>query len=178
MITVELIVGLKIPDVTALTAANAIRRRLGYADALEVLERADYYRIELDVPDRAAAEQLVREMAENTNLFVNPNKHTYEIRFPEDHGDGGADDGRYVVNVLVTIPEDTSGASILSALRRHHGYTSVNRVDTGVLWTMHLIADSEEQARAMAEDITVTRSQGQGILMNPHYQQYELWMGT
>ena len=54
MITVELVVRLKIPDVTALTAANAIRRRLGYADRLLELQRADYYRLELDVPDAAA----------------------------------------------------------------------------------------------------------------------------
>ena len=60
MISGELAVSLKIPDVTALTAANAIRRRLGYADELVRLERADYYRLDLNVADRAPAESLVR----------------------------------------------------------------------------------------------------------------------
>ena len=178
MITAELVVGLKIPDVTALTAANAIRRRLGYADALEVLERADYYRLALDVADRDAAEALVRRMAERTNLFVNPNKHTYEVRFPEDHAAGAPEDGHYVVHVLVTSPEDTSGADIAASLQSHHGYPQVQGVETGVLWTMHLAADSEARAREIAEDITVTRSQGQGILMNPHFQEYEVWVGA
>ncbi|MFW6156334.1 MAG: phosphoribosylformylglycinamidine synthase subunit PurS, partial [Armatimonadota bacterium] len=86
MTTVELVVGLKIPDVTALTAGNAIRRRLGYEDVLSSLERADYYRIEIDVDDREKAEAIAREIAEDTNLFVNPNKHTYHIQFPEDRG--------------------------------------------------------------------------------------------
>ncbi len=178
MITVELVVGLKIPDVTALTAANAIRRRLGYADVLEVLERADYYRLALDVTDREAAEALVREMAERTNLFVNPNKHTYDVRFPEDRTGVGAEDGRFVVNVLVTSPDDGTGADIAALLHSHHGYPQVESVETGVLWTMHLVAESEARAREIAEDIAVTRSQGQGILMNPHFQEYEVWLGA
>jgi len=177
MITVELVVNLKIPDVTALTAANAIRRRLGYADRLLELHRADYYRLELDVPDRAAAEALLRELAEDTNLFVNPNKHVFEVRFPEDRDGGEAAPGEQVVNVLVTSPDDSSGAGIASTLRGHLGYAAVSSVATGVLWTLRLVADSPEDARAMAEEIAITRSQSQGILMNPHFQEIEVWMG-
>ena len=40
---IELLVTLKIPDVTALTAANTLRRRLGFAERLVGLSRADYY---------------------------------------------------------------------------------------------------------------------------------------
>ncbi|MGD9496824.1 MAG: hypothetical protein AB7Y46_11030 [Armatimonadota bacterium] len=177
MVSAELVVALKIPDVTALTAANAIRRRLGYEHTLKVLKRADYYRLELDLPDRAAAERLVREIAENTNLFVNPNKHVYKVRFPEDRGAARTGDGEYVVSVLVTNPDDSSGAQIAASLQSHHGYPQVQGVETGVLWTLHLLADSQEQALAMAEDITVTRSQSKGILMNPHFQEYTLWAG-
>lgn len=178
MITVELVVSLKIPDVTALTAANAIRRRLGYADRLLALHRADYYRLELDVPDRETAEALTREMAEQTNLFVNPNKHVYEVRFPEDHDGGEKAPGEQIVHVLVTCPDDSTGEGIASMLRGHLGYEAVRTVSTGVLWTLHLAADSPEEARAMAEDIAITRSQSKGILMNPHFQEMELWMGT
>ena len=39
MQTIELLVSLKIPDVTALTAGSAIRRRLGYEEALKELKR-------------------------------------------------------------------------------------------------------------------------------------------
>jgi phosphoribosylformylglycinamidine (FGAM) synthase PurS component len=177
MISVELVVGLKIPDVTALTAGNAIRRRLGYEDILSSLDRADYYRIDLDVADRETAEQLTREMAEDTNLFVNPNKHVYEVRFPEDRGANANQDGEWLVNVLVTNPDDSSGEGIASALSGRLGYDDVVSVATGVLWSMRIIADSEDAARDVAEDITVTRSQSQGILMNPHFQEYELWVG-
>ena len=178
MINVELVVGLKIPDVTALTAANAIRRRLGYGEALESLERADYYRIEIDVDERDLAEKLAREMAEQTNLFVNPNKHMYDVRFPEDRGENAQADGAWVVNVLVTSPDDSSGDGIASALTGRLGYDQVEGVDTGVLWTLHIRAESEAEAREIAEKITVTRSQSEGLLMNPHFQEYEVWMGA
>ncbi len=177
MITVELVVGLKIPDVTALTAGNAIRRRLGYEDVLSALDRADYYSIDFDVEDRATAEELASEMAEETNLFVNPNKHVFELRNPENRGANANVDGEWLVNVLVTSPDDSSGEGIASALQGRLGYEQVASVETGVLWSMRIIADSEEAAREVAESITVTRSQSQGILMNPHFQDYEIWVG-
>lgn len=178
MVTAELTVGLKIPDVTALTAANAIRRRLGYADTLDALDRSDYYRLELDVANRDEAERLVRELAEETNLFVNPNKHVYEVRFPEDRDGSGDEDGTYAVSVLVTSPDDSTGEGILSALQGRLGYGDrVRSVETGVLWVMHLRADGADEALAMAEDITVTRSQSKGLLMNPHFQEHEVWLG-
>ena len=177
MISVELVVSLKIPDVTALTAGNAIRRRLGYDEVLSGFDRTDYYRIDLDVDDRDAAEALVREMAEGTNLFVNPNKHVYEVRFAEDRAEAVNGDGEWLVNVLVTSPDDSSGEGIASALTGRHGYGQVACVETGVLWSMRIVADDEAAAREVAESITVTRSQSQGILMNPHFQEYEVWMG-
>ena len=39
---IELLVRLKIPDVTALTTINVLRRRMGYAEILDKLDRADY----------------------------------------------------------------------------------------------------------------------------------------
>lgn len=177
MISVELVVSLKIPDVTALTAGNAIRRRLGYDEVLSSLERADYYRMDLDVKERDLAEKLVREMAEETNLFVNPNKHTYDVQFPDERGANANVDGEWLVNVLVTSPDDTSGDGIASALTGRLGYGQVADVETGVLWTMRIRAESEAEAREVAENITVTRSQSQGILMNPHFQEFEMWMG-
>jgi len=177
MTTVELVVSLKIPDVTALTAGNAIRRRLGYEGVLSALTRADYYRLDLDVDDRDAAEALTREIAEGTNLFVNPNKHIYELRFPEDRGANANVNGEWLVNVLVISPDDSSGEGIRGSLNGHLGYPQVTGVQTGVLWSMRVKADSENEARKVAESITVTRAQDQGILMNPHFQEYEMWVG-
>jgi len=177
MVSVELMVRLKIPDVTALTAANALRRRLGYADALKQLKRADYYRLDLAAHDADAALELGKDLAERTNLFVNPNKHIYELKVLQPRGQQVArEDGNFVVTVLVTDPADGSGRGMLAALQGRLGYQDrVQGLLRGTLWTIVLAADDPQQARQAAEDIAVTRSQDQGLLMNPHYQQYEIW---
>ncbi len=86
MQTIELLVSLKIPDVTALTAASSIRRRLGYNEVLKELRRSDYYSLDLNTTDPQVANELAHELAEKTNLFVNPNKHSYEVRSAQDRG--------------------------------------------------------------------------------------------
>lgn len=177
MVSVELMVSLKIPDVTALTAANALRRRLGYAQALKELKRADYYKLDLAVDDPDAALELGEELAERTNLFVNPNKHVYELKVLEARGAQiASQNGAYAVNVLVTDPADGSGEGMLAALQGRLGYGDrVQGLLTGTLWTLALIAEDAQQARQMAEEIAVTTAQSEGLLMNPHYQECEVW---
>jgi len=173
MIEVELLVRLKIPDVTALTAANSLRRRMGYGERLASLRRADYYRLGLNVESPDEAKALAVELAERTNLFANPNKHLYEVRLPEEQGAGSATGDAYQVEVLVTDPNDGSAQGALSALqgRLGHGDKVVSLLK-GVLWVLSLRADDLAQARAMAEDIAVTKRIDQGLLVNPHFQQY------
>jgi phosphoribosylformylglycinamidine (FGAM) synthase PurS component len=174
MTEVELLVRLKIPDVTALTAANSLRRRMGYADQLAALRRADYYRLGLnaDPPENAVA--LAKELAERTNLFVNPNKHVFEVRLPDETHAVGRD-GVYQVEVLVTDPNDGSAQGALAALRGRLGYGGkVTSLLRGVLWVLSLRACDLEHARRMAEDIAVTRRIDQGLLVNPHFQQFAI----
>ncbi len=177
MVSVELMVSLKIPDVTALTAANALRRRMGYAEALKELGRADYYRLDLAVDDADAALALAKDLAEHTNLFVNPNKHVYELKALEARDQEiASENGAYEVKVLVTDPADGSGEGMLAALQGRLGYADrVKGLLTGTLWTLTLVADDAEQARQMAEEIAVTEAQSKGLLVNPHYQEYEVW---
>jgi phosphoribosylformylglycinamidine (FGAM) synthase PurS component len=175
MQVVELYVELKIPDVTALTAAGTLRRRLGYDGVLTELNRGDYYRISLDVDTQEEALELATEMAENTNIFVNPNKHRYTVFAGRHNAVTVPEAGETAVNVLVLDPAGGSGSAIADALRDRLGYgETVREVVAGTLWTIVLQADDEEARRA-AEEITVTKSRTEGLLMNPHYQDCEMW---
>ena len=175
MQSVELLVTLKIPDVTALTAANALRRRMGYAEALARLTRADYYRLELAPDGAGEAVDLATELAEQTNQFVNPNKHMYEVR-AGGHEAAPEVEGRHVAQVLVTDPEDGSAEGMLAALQGRLGYAGkVNGLLRGVLWTVELNCGSREEALRIAREIAVTRTRTEGLLMNPHYQECEVW---
>jgi phosphoribosylformylglycinamidine (FGAM) synthase PurS component len=175
MVEVELLVKLKIPDVTALTAANSLRRRMGYAEQLVAMERADYYRLGLNVSSKEEARALATELAERTNLFVNPNKHIYELRLPEEQEARSAKAGAFPIEVLVTDPNDGSAQGALSALRGRLGYgDKVTSLLKGVLWVLSLRAPSRDQAHALAEEIALTRRIDQGLLVNPHFQQCEI----
>ena len=171
MYEIELLVTLKIPDVTALTAANTMRRRLGYAERLTALGRADYYRLELEAESEATALDLVRELAEKTNHFVNPNKHAFTVRPYEQRVAPPAQDGEYEVEVLTTDAESDRSGELEAALtndRRAQG--RVKAVHVGVLWTVRLRAEHAQEAVEMARDLAVTRARGQGLLANPHFQ--------
>ena len=171
MQSVELLVTLKIPDVTALTAAGALRRRMGYADTLRSLTRADYYRLELASPTVEAAALLVTELAEKTNVFVNPNKHVYDVLTGEAAA-AASPEGLHSVRVLVTDPADGSAEGALAALQGRLGYgESVRGLLKGVLWTLTIAANSPEAAREVAQEIAVTRAREHGLLMNPHFQE-------
>ena len=176
MQTVELLVSLKIPDVTALTAASAIRRRLGYEEALKELRRSDYYSLDLNADDLAAARLLAQELADKTNLFVNPNKHSYAICSPQEHNGGPVpQDDLWRVEVLVTDAEGAQAPEIEQALTGRLGYAEqVAAGRRGILWTMVLAADSAEEARSIAESITVTTARDEGLLVNPHFQDWEI----
>lgn len=176
MQTIELTVDLKIPDVTALTAANALRRRLGYEDVLVNLHRADYYRLEIAVENADEAVAMGKKLAEETNLFVNPNKHQYSVAAGIHNSGAEAAEGTYAVNMLVTDPKSGSAAGILNALHGRLGYGDiVNNVSAGILWTLVLKAESQSAAEEIATKITVTKSREEGLLLNPHFQECEMW---
>jgi hypothetical protein len=177
MRSVELLVSLKIPDVTALTAANVLRRRMGYADSLKELKRADYYRLDLNCDTDAEAIALAEELAVKTNEFVNPNKHVFTVRLPSRGDDGAAaSNGVHTAHVLVTDPTDGSAEGIVSALTGRLGYGGkVQGVLRGMLWTLKLACESDEQAQEMAKAVAITEARDRGLLMNPHFQECEVW---
>ncbi len=176
MQTLELLVSLKIPDVTALTAASSIRRRLGYDEVLKELQRSDYYSLDLNTTDPQVANELAHELAEKTNLFVNPNKHSYEVRSAQDRGGGPIQqEGLWRVEVLVTDAEGAQANDIQQALTQRLGYgEQVAAVRRGILWVLLLAADNADEAREIAEQITVTTARDQGMLVNPHFQAWEI----
>ncbi len=173
---VELLVKLKIPDVTALTAANALRRRLGYADVLEDLKRADYYLFDVEADSEQQALELVREIAEHTNLFVNPNKHSFEVAMWEPPSEPAkVGENLYRVRCMVRDADIDRGAALLEDLRKLGYGERVKALTAGTLWIMTIRAPDPQTARNIAEEITITRSRTRGLLANPHYQVCEIW---
>ena len=187
MVDVELLVRLRIPDVVALTARNTLQRRMGYADVLADLKRADYWKLTLNVDSPETALDLARDCAENTNLFVNPNKHSYTVAVvPRELRAAAATEARrpattssgpFEVRVLITSPDDAGGEQACQALQGRLGYGDrVADVCKGTLWILCINAADAAEARRIAEEMTITRRVDQGLLLNPHYQECEIWI--
>ena len=174
---VELFVTLQVPDVIALTARDTLRRRLGWSERLLDLTRADYWGLQIEASSREDAAQLAHELADRTTLFVNPNKHRYEVRVRE-LGDAPKTTtacpeikNHHAVRVLTGFQQDDGGELTLETLHiRYDMKDRVIGVEKGTLWILALATSNASEARDWAEAITVTRSRETGVLANPHSQ--------
>ncbi|MFQ5808964.1 MAG: hypothetical protein ACE5JM_05025, partial [Armatimonadota bacterium] len=129
---------------------------------------------------------LATDLAENTNLFVNPNKHSYSVAVvprelraaaaTEGSGRSAASGEPYEVRVLITSPDDAGGETTCQALQGRLGYgDKVADVRRGTLWILTINAADAAEARRIAEQMTITRRIDEGLLLNPHYQECEIW---
>ena len=180
---IELLVRLKTLDTTALTAKDTLQRDMGYGSTLGSISREDYWAVTVEEAAEAGAGRLAEELAGGTKIFVNPNKHVYRAAVRKE-GDGPAAGfspggeapaGVHHVCVLVQYREDEKAMLVRETLRKTLGYgEKVRDVSRGTLWTMGIREGSRDGALAMAEEIALTRGIGQGLLVNPHSQTYEV----
>lgn len=170
---VELLVTLKIPDVTAATARQALQRRLGYAAQLADLRRADWWRIEVEAESEADALALGRELAERTNLFVNPNKHRYTCQLtwrPE-----ATTAGQTTVGVVTGFHDEASAELAARALQGRLGYGGkVLGLDHGTCWSLTLNEPDRAKAVELAKAMAVSETRNDGLLANPHSQWWRI----
>jgi len=65
---------------------------------------------------------------------------------------------------------------MLQALQGRLGYGErVQGLTKGQLWTLVLETSHADEARRVAQEIAETKSLERGLLVNPHFQDYEIW---
>lgn len=79
-IDARLLVGLRGPDLAALTARLALVEKMGFGDRLAGLQRWDFFHLSLEsaAPPEAVIEALKRTLARQST-FYNRNKHMYSL---------------------------------------------------------------------------------------------------
>ena len=122
---IELYVTLLIPDTTAVTAANTLRK-LGFK--FENLKRADYYRFTIDGDAKSFKERIAK-----VDVLVNANKHK-------------ADMEPAVEGVIVTATDDKC-EGMLNTLKNRLGFKEIKSMHKGTYW----LSDSEELTIKMTE---------------------------
>lgn len=122
---IELLVGLKIPDTTAITTFRTLED-LGYK--IHKLDRKIYYRFDTD--DATFKEKIVK-----TDILVNSNKNTSTV----------IDDGLNIPNSVLIQETDDDCAGIISTLKKL-GFNNIKSMQQGTLWTFDADADTIKKA--------------------------------
>jgi len=128
MTDVLLATRVKASDPTARTALATLRDRLGLADRVGSLVREEIFLFEV-APAPAAARDLVEGLARETNLFLNPNKHSWRIKTGDETI---APTAGPAVWLLVWTRDD--GAALEESVHRHLGLATVESIRRGWLW--------------------------------------------
>lgn len=175
MTSILLTTRLKVADPTARTALATLRDRLGLGDRLARLSREEVFLFAIDAP-AAAARELVDGLARQTNLFLNPNKHTFRLSAagePPGAAEAGAASNPEAW-LLVWTPGEGDG--LVESLERHTGAHDVRAIRRGWLW--RLTAGPGISGAAFGDAVRQAgsvESRHRGFLAHPAFQECRLY---
>lgn len=146
---VEMIVTLKVPDTTAITALQTLHK-LGF-NKIKDLKRYFYYRFDVDGDEEAFKNKISK-----VDILVNANKHSFDFEIKNDG----------FTKVLVKNTDD-DGSGLLSTLKNRLGFNSIKKTESAIMWGL-LIEGNEKESKKTAEKAA------KDLLVNEHYQEYKI----
>lgn len=146
--TIEMLVGLKIPDTTAITALRTLRN-MGLTGIISVV-RENYYKFHVE-----GDEGRFRKEISKADILVNANKNYFAFE---------KDSHSKKANLFRILVKDTENGAGLAGTLGSLGFAGIKKIEKGVLWTLEIENDKKEIAKRAAEE----------LLHNEHYQSYEI----
>ncbi len=145
--TIEMIVSLKVPDTTAITALQTLQK-LGF-NKIKDIKRADYYKFSIE-----GDEEKFREKISKVDILVNANKHSFDFSIVKDN------------NIKLSVKNiNDDGSGLLATLKNRLGFDNIKKIEKAILWSLSIEAD-EKEARKIAEKAAWE------LLVNEHYQEF------
>ncbi|MBU0979221.1 MAG: hypothetical protein KJ709_00310 [Nanoarchaeota archaeon] len=141
---VEMAVGLKIPDTTARTALQTMRK-LGHK--VEALKRYDYYMFDVD-----GSKKGFKQAVSDVDVLVNANKNF--VRFLDEKRLRKGETG-------IIVQDDAEPEALLHTLRERLGLDMIKHLEKGTLWVM-------DSKGVKIKNLIYE------LLANPHYQQVKI----
>ena len=150
--TIEMIVSLKMPDTTALTALQTLQK-IGF-NKISGVKKSDYYKFTIE----GDVEQFKNKISK-VDILVNANKHSFDFDLKKN-----AVPQDCIFFILVkNINGEESG--FLSTLNNRLGFKNIKKAERAVLWNLTIDAGQKE-ARKIAENAA------KDLLVNENYQEY------
>lgn len=193
---VELWVRLKVVDLVAETAWMTLTGKLEFGSDLCGLLHYSYWGMYAEGKDNGVILNEVDRVVRMDSAFTNQNKHLYRLAIKEPVGEFTSDRGDLPLEKDFPVRDkgidpavDRNIFSIDCLVRerdgeREKGFTdrlntrlrgiSVSGLKTGEIWRILIRAAAKKDALEIVERMAVTRSRREGLLLNPHYQQFEI----
>ncbi len=147
--TIEMVVSLKVPDTTAITALQTLQK-LGFKKIKEV-KRSEYYKFTIE-----SDEVNFKDKISKVDILVNANKHFFDFSMKNDGN----------VKILVKNIND-DGSGLLSTLKNRLGFDNIKKIERYTLWSLMIDAEAKD-AKKIAE------KSAQELLVNENYQEYTI----
>lgn len=144
MSRVELFVGLKIPDTTAITTLHTIEK-MGIS--VSKVKREMYYKFDVEGDADAFASKVGK-----VDILVNANKNKFSDKLEKEKG---------MFYILVKDKDDDC-SGLLHTLQERLGLSEIKKMEKGVLWCLGV--DSLDKAKEIASK----------LLFNENYQEMEV----
>ena len=152
--TIEMVVSLKVPDTTAITALQTLQK-MGFSQIKDV-KRSDYYKFAID----GDAEQF-RKKISKVDILVNANKHSVGFALKKNENPEAC-----IFFVLVKNMDD-DGSGLLSTLKSRLGFKNIKKAEKAVLWEILLNTGKKGAGK-------ITEKAAKDLLVNGNYQEYEI----
>ncbi|MEK6892010.1 MAG: hypothetical protein AABX25_02380 [Nanoarchaeota archaeon] len=145
--TMEMIVSLKMPDTTAITALQTLQK-LGF-NKIKDVKRSFWYKFSVE----GNLENFKNKISK-VDILVNANKHSFDFEIKKDN---------YVKILVKNIDDDGSG--LLSTLKSRLGFSNLRKAESGVLWSLLIDANEKESGK-------IAEKAAKDLLVNEHYQEF------
>ena len=150
--TIEMIVSLKVPDTTAITALQTLQK-LGF-NKIKDVKRYFYYKFAID-----GNEEQFKNKISKVDIIVNANKHSVEFTLEKN-----ANPQVCIFFVLVKNIDD-DGSGLLSTLKDRLGFSNIKKVESGVIYGLQIDSDAKESVK-------IAEKAAKDLLVNENYQEF------
>jgi hypothetical protein len=195
---VRLWVRLKVIDLVTQTARMTLSEKLNFALTLRGMTHYWYWGMDAEgASPRAVLEEIDRAIRLD-GAFTNQNKHMYRLEAGDEpaRGDLALEEdflvskdaaagggpaagaagtgGLFAFDCLVREKRPDRETGFAERLNGRLKGVAVSNMKYGEVWRLIVSAPSREAALAETERMLVSRSRREGLLLNPHYQLYEI----
>ena len=184
----KLWVRLKVIDLVAQTAWMTLTEKMGFGDDLTGIRRYSYWAMEAEGEGATAVCEAIDREIRMDSAFTNQNKHMYSLAVTggEDGAAAGdldierdfprveGGDRIFACDLFVSEQGGGKDEGYRERLNARLSEAKITGIRSGEVWRILVRAGDPEEAARKVEEMAVTRSRKRGLLLNPHYQAYEL----